>query len=204
MTKSFDMMNAPDRSLFTVVLAPQTYKNLAYLLVGFPLAITYFVIVVAGLSAGIGLAVVGVGLVLLWLTCLMARGFVTAQRELAVSFLGRRIAELPEDEEPVDLYAQFITPLLNPFTWKMVGYLLANFVVSTLSFAVTIVLMGTTLGFLMSPLLYQMMPMWGGCHRHTRDYRGELDIRYGLVGSDWGWLGHVEPSCHQRAGPAVG
>ena len=39
--------------VFGAVLQKQTYRNMAYLLLSFPLGIAYFVLLVAGLSAGL-------------------------------------------------------------------------------------------------------------------------------------------------------
>ena len=153
---SVEMMHRPDRSLFNVLIAPQTYKNVAYLLVGFPLALTYFLILVTGLATGFSLSIIGVGLFLLWLTVFMSRGFMTAQRELAVGFLGRRLKELPPAAEPTNLREQFVVPLLDPFTWKMVAYLLTNFVLSSFAFIVTVSLLTTTVALLMAPILKKL------------------------------------------------
>src|SRR5215218_3797257 len=49
-------------------------------LVGFPLALAAFILVVTGLALGAGLLVVWVGLPLLTLTLLVARGLATVER----------------------------------------------------------------------------------------------------------------------------
>ena len=44
--------------MFSVVVRPQTYLNIFYLLLSFPLGIAYFVFLVTGLSVGFGLLII--------------------------------------------------------------------------------------------------------------------------------------------------
>src|SRR5205085_11063541 len=65
-----------------------TYLRIVYLLLAFPLGTTYFVLLITGLSVGVGLSILGVGLVILALTvvgCLFVARFA---RALAISLLG--------------------------------------------------------------------------------------------------------------------
>jgi len=65
----------------------RTYLRILYLLLAFPLALTYFVLIVTGLSVGLGLSVIGVGLAILVLTML---GWLLAAR------LEREVARLEQ------------------------------------------------------------------------------------------------------------
>jgi len=47
---------------FKVIVSGQAYLNLFYLLVAFPLGVFYFVFLVSGLSAGVSLAIIWVGI----------------------------------------------------------------------------------------------------------------------------------------------
>ena len=60
-----------------------------YVLAGFPVALSGFVLVVAGLSLGTALLVVWVGLVVLPATLLIARGHATVERAWLPAVLGR-------------------------------------------------------------------------------------------------------------------
>ena len=51
-----------------VVAKGQTWLNLVYVLIGFPLGLAYFVVLIVGLSVGIALAVLVVGLAILLLS----------------------------------------------------------------------------------------------------------------------------------------
>src|SRR5918994_7344843 len=66
-----------------VVWDPQSYRNLLYLLLALPLGVVYVTILAVGLSAGAGLAVVLVGIVLLLATVFALRGMAMVERVLA-------------------------------------------------------------------------------------------------------------------------
>ena len=57
-------------SFLGVLIDPQSYVNILYLLLSFPLGIAYFVFLVTGISLGFGLLIIWVGvpiLALFWL-----------------------------------------------------------------------------------------------------------------------------------------
>ena len=60
----------------------RTYRVLLYLLLGLPLGILYFTIVVTGLSLGIGLIVTLLGIPVLVITLLVVRGLAELEREM--------------------------------------------------------------------------------------------------------------------------
>jgi hypothetical protein len=69
------------------LLAPygqrQTYRILAYLLLGLPMGIVDFVLVVTGLSLGLGLFVTILGIPILVATLLVVQALATMERRLA-------------------------------------------------------------------------------------------------------------------------
>lgn len=65
----------------------QTYRNLAYLLLAFPLGVGYFTLVTTGLSSGIGLAATLVGIPIVVATLAAAIGIGAFERRLAAWFL---------------------------------------------------------------------------------------------------------------------
>src|SRR3954465_692062 len=74
----------------------QSYRNLLYLALALPLGIAYVAILVAGLSAGAGLAVILIGIVLLVATLFALRAMGPGERRLARRL--RRIATPPPIE----------------------------------------------------------------------------------------------------------
>ena len=109
-----------------------------YALTGFPLAIAAFVVVVTGLSVGAGLLVVWVGVAVLSVTLLAARGFAAVERAWLPAVLDRPVphpAYLVAEGRPV---RKLLTPLRDPQTWLDALHALVRFPVAILSFVVTI------------------------------------------------------------------
>src|SRR5436305_4202051 len=78
-------------------LTLRSYANLAYLLLAFPLGLAYFLFLVVGLSVGFGLAIVWVGVPILFLVLLGSWGLAALERQLALGLLG---AEVPPMAPP--------------------------------------------------------------------------------------------------------
>ena len=101
-----------------------------YVLAGFPVAITAFVVVVTGMAAGIGLLVVWVGVAVLALTLVAARGFATVERAWLPAVLGRTVprpAYLRPDGGSV---RRLLTPLRDPQCWLDALHALVRFPVA--------------------------------------------------------------------------
>lgn len=76
------------RQFLGVPLRAQTYRNLAYLVLAFPLGLAYFVGVTVGLSTGLGLAVTLVGVPLVVLTVVAATAAAGFEARLAAWLVG--------------------------------------------------------------------------------------------------------------------
>ena len=99
-----------------VVTRPQTWLNLLYLLLAFPLGLAYFIVLVIGVSTGAALAVLIVGLGILLATLAAWRGMATIERGLARGVLGVPIATPPE--LPAAPLERILRWLRDPMTWK--------------------------------------------------------------------------------------
>ena len=77
--------------IFAPFSDPQSYLNLLYLLLAFPLGIAYFVFVVTGLSLSVGLLIVWVGIPLLLGLLAASIGLASFERLLARQLLGVEI-----------------------------------------------------------------------------------------------------------------
>jgi signal transduction histidine kinase len=144
-------------ALLSVFVRRQTYFNLAYLIAAFPLGLFYFVVLVNCFSVGLGTAIIGVGFLLLVATLLIAWGFATFERELAMWWLNVRIAPMaPPVPSEVSLWNRFVLMLRNPVTWKGLAYVLVEFPFGVFSFACVVSLLSVAVGFLLSPVIYLM------------------------------------------------
>jgi len=126
---------------FGVVAKGQSYLNLIYLLLAFPLGVFYFVFLVTGLSLGIGLLIIWLGIPIL-LFMLAAWWALTAfERQLALWLLRVDIPPMSrESASGQSVWTRFKAHLKNPVTWKGLVYLFAKFPLGILSFVVAVTL----------------------------------------------------------------
>jgi hypothetical protein len=151
---------------FGVVLRGQTYMNLLYLLLSFPLGIFYFVFLVTGISLGIALTIVWVGLLILAGVFAAWYAFIAFERGMAIGMLGEDIAPISrQDLSGMTLWKKFTTTLANPVTWKGLAYLLAKFPLGTISFVMLVTLLSVSVAFLAMPFYYLYVSpeitLWG-------------------------------------------
>ncbi|MGH7549480.1 MAG: sensor domain-containing protein [Gemmatimonadota bacterium] len=147
------MRTRPLRGFFGVVAWRQTYLNILYLLLGFPLGLAYFIFYVVGGSLGVGLFVLLIGAVLLLLLVLAAQWLGAFERLLAVHVLDVPI--LPghtawRDGESLGRYLK--AALRNRTTWTGLVYLLAKFPLGLASWLVVVVAGSVTLALIGAPL----------------------------------------------------
>lgn len=157
----------PSTVLHQVVTAPirvQTYKNLLYLLLAFPLGIAYFTWLVTGGALGVGLLITLVGLPILLLTLSGAALAAGIEARLAKSLVGvdasvpsflrefefKNGLALPGDGF-VDAIKQLVTA---PSTWTSVVLLLTKFVSGIVSFVAVVTSAATAAALLAAPFIY--------------------------------------------------
>lgn len=137
-----------------VLTRGQTYRNLLYLALTFPLGLGYFVLLTTGISVGVGLLVVLVGLPTLLGIVLLTDRVLVFERWLAAKLLGTDVPLDREDdpEEPLDYLS---TPLADAGTWVGLFYLTSKFVVGLFTFLMLVMLGSFAGSFLLAPLYYQ-------------------------------------------------
>jgi len=117
-----------------------------YVLLGFPVAIAAFVVVVTGITLGVGLLVVWVGVAVLAAALLAARAFATLERAWLPSVL-RRPLPRPAYQRPYgSRVRQLLTPLRDPQTWLDAAHAVLRFPVAIFSFVVTVTFWSVALG----------------------------------------------------------
>lgn len=137
---------------------PQTYRNLLYLLVSFPLGIAYFVLLSVGFSAGIPLLFVLLGVPVIVLTLVVSVWLAGAERLLVRRLLG---VEVPPTELRTDgsLRKRLVGLVTDVATWKAVAYLFTKFAYESLAFGLLGSLFATSASFLLAPLYYTRAPV---------------------------------------------
>ncbi|GAA4556307.1 sensor histidine kinase [Planotetraspora kaengkrachanensis] len=112
----------------------------AYLLVGFPLAVLAFLLVVTGLSVGSSLLVVWIGVPVLVLTALAARGMGEIERIRIRGVLGAEVPRprYPQSPPGANWIRRTLTPLAGAQPWLDILHALVVFPVATATFCVIV------------------------------------------------------------------
>ncbi|WP_276272281.1 sensor domain-containing protein [Haloarcula litorea] len=152
------------RAARTVLAAPvrtQTYRNLLYLLVAFPLGVVYLVVFSVGLSLGLGLLPILVGVPVLALFLGVALAIAEFERRLSGALLDRPIEHRRslDGETPRERTTSLLT---DPRTWGAVVYLPVKFAVGTLALIVALTSLSTAAALLFVPFYYDQPGVYVG------------------------------------------
>jgi signal transduction histidine kinase len=109
-----------------------------YNLLRFPLGITSFVLVVTGLSAGAGLLVVWLGVGVLSLTLVTARGLAGVERAMIPAVLRRDVPRPAYLQPQGSRMRRVLTPLRDPQTWLDALHGILALATGILGFVVTV------------------------------------------------------------------
>jgi len=147
--------NPPSGSdFFNSIWKAQTWLNVLYLILSFPLGIFYFVILVTGISLGFGLLITVVGIFILFGMLLLSRAFSHFEAEMTNTLLGTQIRPPNIDPEVSGFWNRFREKLRSPFTWKGMFYLFLRFPMGIFSFSITISLLAASIGLISAPFIY--------------------------------------------------
>jgi signal transduction histidine kinase len=118
----------------------------AYTLTSFPVAIAAFVVVVTGLSLGAGLLVIWVGVAVLAVTLVAARGFAAIERSWLPAVLGTPVSRPAYRQDEGSALRRLLTPLRDPQTWLDALHAIVRFPLAVLGFVVTVTFWSGALG----------------------------------------------------------
>src|ERR1700736_199978 len=121
MTDTLDRPSPVDH-VFGAVLDPQTYRNLGYLILAYPLGLFYFVFLAVGLSLGAGLLVIVIGAAILMGVFAAATQLLRLERGLLTRLLGAEIPAAKPLTSPSKLVEKIVFYLRQPSTWKGLGW----------------------------------------------------------------------------------
>jgi hypothetical protein len=155
------MMNNLAQTMYRfikVMASGQTYLNILYLLAAFPLSVFYFVFLVSGLSLGISLSIIWIGIPLLLVVGSGWWILASFERFMAIHLLKEDVttATLPP-RAGKNIWSFLKEYLANPITWKSPIYLLLKFPLGIATFAILVTLVSLTLAFLTLPLTFQLL-----------------------------------------------
>ncbi len=115
-------------------------RRLTYLMVGFPLSLAAFIVMMVGLPTGLGTLITFIGFPILLLTLSAARGFATVERTMLVSLVDMEpIPEpVPADDASAGLVERVKGLLTDRQSWLNVAHGVVGFPVSVFTWAVAV------------------------------------------------------------------
>ena len=162
---------SPARRFFGVVARPQSYRNLAYLMLGLPLGTLWFSVLVTVASVSVSMLVVALlGIPMIIGTWYAVRAFANVERAVAHTLLDEHIDQAPMAARVSgNLWVRFKTMGSDRVRWRELGYLLLRFPagITTFTLAVTA---------LTAPVMVVYTPIYAR-------YVNESDDAFG----DWFW-----------------
>ena len=141
------------------LLAPyregRTYRILLYLLLGLPLGIFDFTLIVTGLSLGVGLLITLLGIPVLIGTLLVAHALATFERRLAWSLLDAPMPRLPlrRDEGTGFFWARLRSLIKSRRTWLEVVFLLLRLPMGIIDFTIAVTIVALMVQAIVAPIL---------------------------------------------------
>ena len=138
-----------------IAFRAQTYRNILYLFASFPLGTFYFITLIAGLSAGLGSVIAGVGIPILGFSVLAWWAMAAFERQLAIWWLRIDIGPMYRPRpQGLSFWAWIRHHFGSSVTWTSLLYLLAKFPLSAVSF-----MLGLALTALSTYLIFAPVPV---------------------------------------------
>jgi hypothetical protein len=149
-----------DRSVvgrtFGVAFRKETYANTAYLLARFPLGIAYFTVFVTGISLGVALTPLVVGIPILAGVLALAGYVGRVEAGLLREVLGRDVTWSTADAGELALWPYLKTVATRPGNYLLTVFAIASFVLGTALFTGLTVWFTLALALVLAPVLYWM------------------------------------------------
>ena len=160
MSNTFVQLRQAMRRVFGVPFRLESYRNLAYLALAFPLGLFYFTFLVTGLALGFGLYIVVVGLPLLVAVFLCWRLFIRFERLQSRWLLNQAMdgdTALPWSQTK-KFWPWLKSRLASPVSWKGFAFLLLKFPLGLAAFVIVVTLGALSGALLLAPVLYTRVP----------------------------------------------
>lgn len=146
---------SPLRRFFGVATQPDSYRNIVYLLIGFPLGTIWFTVLVTGVSVAVSMLVVALlgtpMLVGLWY---VTRSFANVERSLANALLGQHLPRSPmRSSEYGNLWVRLRAMTLDRDRWREFGYLMLRFPIGIATFTAAVTALATPFMVAYAPIV---------------------------------------------------
>jgi len=142
-------------NFFSVIGKKRTYLNMLYMLISFPLGIVYFVLLVTGISLGLGLIITLIGIPLLVLMSFLWYWVAIFERQHTSYFLGVDIKSVKNKAfGQKTLWKKIVMHWKQPITWKSLAYLFIKFPLGIVSFVALVTLISVSVSLIAAPIVY--------------------------------------------------
>jgi len=144
-------------NFFNVIIKKQTYLNLVYLLIAFPLGTFYFTFLVTGYALGLGLVITLIGIPILILMTALTYWFGLFERGLSSTLLNIEIKQMSNNAiKEKTFWKKLLKHLSNSATWKSLAYLMIKFPLGILSFTLVVTFISVSLSLIATPIIYYL------------------------------------------------
>ena len=140
--------------LFGVTTDQESYRSLAYLLFRFPVGIAYFTTFLTGITLGIALVPLGVGVPLLVFVLSVADHAGLIEAALLCRLLDRDVSWEPIDPNDLSILQYLKTVATDGRSYLLLLYCLATFWIGTISFVVLTIWFSFSVAYLVAPLVF--------------------------------------------------
>jgi Putative sensor len=136
---------SPIHRVVGVVTRPQSYRNIAYLLLGLPLGTAWFTVLVSGLSVAAGMVAVAlIGIPMLLGMWYVVRWSANVERRTANQLLGHRLAVAPmRSPQGGNVWTRLRSMTSDRDRWRELGYLMLRFPIGVATFTAAITALTT-------------------------------------------------------------
>lgn len=129
----------------------------AYLVLGLPIGIATFTVIVTGLSLGLGLAITLIGIPIVLATLVVARWLAALERQRTRLVLGNSI-DPPERRLEGNVWKRTKTVVTDAATWLDTLWSLLLLPIGTIGFTVAVTVWSAALGMITSPIWQWAIP----------------------------------------------
>jgi hypothetical protein len=165
------------------VAQPDSYRNIAFLLLGLPLGTIWFSVLVTGASVAVSMIVIAlIGIPMLLGLWYVTRWSANIERGAANALLGQRIPRSPMHSPRGNIWVRLRSMSRDRDRWREVGYLMLRFPIGIATFIAAVTAIAT-------PLLVAYAPI---AARHDDQPFGDWSLSSRMEdvasSSPWSWL----------------
>lgn len=142
---------------FGVYTDPRAWGALLYMFIAFVTGVFYFTWAVTGLSVSLSFALFIFGLPFALLFFLSLRGLALLEGRIVEALLGIRMPRRPWFSKPNLKWLDRLKELaLDKYTWMAILYMFLQFILGTVYFTVTVVILSFSLSLIAIPILQEL------------------------------------------------